>query len=120
MKWLFMLIAMLAISASAADVSGNWKATIETPNGTMERTFVFKVEGTKLTGESSSEMMGKSEILDGKIEGDTLSFQLKMSIQDREMTAKYTGTVKGDVIELAAEIEGFDRKMEYTAKRDSK
>lgn len=119
MKWLLTLVAVMAISASAADISGNWKASIETPNGTFERTFVFKVDGAKLTGESSSEMMGKSEIIDGKIDGDNISFQIKMNFQDRETIAKYTGKIKGDVIELAVEIEGFDRKMEYTAKRVS-
>ena len=49
MKWLFVLMALFSITASAADITGTWKGTAETPNGTIERTFVFKVNGTQLT-----------------------------------------------------------------------
>jgi len=43
----------------AADIAGTWKATAEGPNGAIERTFVFKVDGTKLTGETTSTMLGQ-------------------------------------------------------------
>jgi hypothetical protein len=74
MKWLLCLMALFAFTASAADISGNWKGTAETPNGTVERTFVFKVDGHKLTGETTSNMFGKSTIEDGKVDGDDVSF----------------------------------------------
>src|SRR5215467_16397795 len=83
MKWLTILFALFAFSALAADISGNWKATAEGPNGAMERTFTFKVDGNKVTGESTSSMMGKSEITEGKIEGDTVSFVLPASSATR-------------------------------------
>jgi hypothetical protein len=76
MKWLLVLMVTLAASAMAADVSGNWKATAEGPNGPLERTFVFKVDGNKLTGETTSQLLGKSIINDGKVDGDTLSFTI--------------------------------------------
>ena len=69
MKWLLILMAVFALTVSAADVSGTWKGTAETPNGTIERTFVFKVDGDKLTGETTSQIMGKSAVIDGKIDG---------------------------------------------------
>jgi len=46
MKMLLVVTAMSVLNALAGDVTGTWKATAEGPNGTMERTFVFKVEGT--------------------------------------------------------------------------
>ena len=70
MKWLLVWISMFAFTLLAADVNGTWKGKAEAPNGTTERTFVFKVDGNKLTGETSSDMLGKSEIKDGKIDGD--------------------------------------------------
>ena len=53
MRWLPALIALCALSALAADISGNWKATAEGPNGPMERTFTFSPNpagGPLLTG----------------------------------------------------------------------
>jgi hypothetical protein len=69
MRWLLPIAALFAFSACAADVSGTWKGTADTPNGKSERTFVFKVDGNKVTGETTSQMMGKSTIMDGKLEG---------------------------------------------------
>src|SRR5947208_2692478 len=54
MKWLLVLVALFAMVASAADVNGTWKASIETPNGNFEQTFTFKADGNKLTGKVSS------------------------------------------------------------------
>ena len=72
MKWLLVPIALFAITASAADVAGTWKATSETPNGSFETTFVFKVDGEKLTGTTSNQRSGELPISDGKIDGDNL------------------------------------------------
>ncbi|MBI4874656.1 MAG: hypothetical protein HY822_08485 [Acidobacteria bacterium] len=117
MKWVLVLIAVFAMVASAADVSGAWKATSEGPNGTIERTFVFKVEGSKLTGETVSSMMGKSEIMDGKVDGDNLSFTITVKFQDNEIKVNYKGKVSGNEMKLTAEFAGGDRKMEWVAKR---
>jgi len=50
--WLVAGLSVLLISvAAAADVSGQWKAEFNTPDGTARvNTFNFKVEGGKLTG----------------------------------------------------------------------
>jgi hypothetical protein len=84
MKWLPALLALLAFSAFAADISGNWKATAEGPNGALERTFTFKQDGNKLTGESNSSFTGKSTITDGKVEGDAVTFTLAAKFGDRQ------------------------------------
>jgi hypothetical protein len=109
----------LSVSASAADISGTWKGTAQTQNGPVERTFVFKVDGTKLTGESSSEMFGKSTIEDGRIDGDNLSFSLTVNVQGNEGKILYKGKVEGDEIKFTVEIPAFQQKLEYTAKRVS-
>lgn len=85
MKCLTILIALFAFTAAAADLTGKWKATAEGPNGSMERTFDFKVEGAKLTGETVSSMMGKSTLANGKVEGDNFSFTITVKFQDNEM-----------------------------------
>jgi hypothetical protein len=83
MKWLILLALSLA-SALAADISGTWKGVAETDFGKMERTFVFKVEGTKLTGTTKHNMFGESTIQDGKVEGDNLTFWINVKLQDNE------------------------------------
>jgi hypothetical protein len=116
MKWLLSLTALLAFTASAADVTGTWKGTVETPNGTVERTFVFKVAGTTLTGETTSQMMGKSVINDGKVEGDSISFTIDVKFQENEMKLNYKGKVNGDTIKFT--VEGPNgMTLEYDAKR---
>ena len=47
-----------------------------------------------------------NEILDGKIDGDNISFTIKVKMGPNEMKVKYTGIVKGDEIELKFAMEG--------------
>lgn len=99
-------LAFATFTALAADISGNWKGTAEGPQGNLERTFVFKVDGTKLTDETTSQMLGKSTITDGKIDGDSLSFSITASMQGNELKLTYKGKVTGNEIELTSEMSG--------------
>jgi hypothetical protein len=120
MKCLLALMAVFALTASAADISGNWKATAEGPNGTMERTFVFKVDGTKLTGETTSSFLGKSVIENGKVEGDDVSFTIKAKFEDNEMTLNYKGKiVNANEIKFTVESPMGGNTIEWVAKRAS-
>jgi hypothetical protein len=119
MKWLVLLALVFSLTVSAADISGTWKGSADTPNGPVERTFVFKADGAKLTGESNSEMFGKSTIEDGKIDGDNISFTLTITFQGTEGKVLYKGKVEGDEIKFTVEIPAFQQKLEYTAKRVS-
>lgn len=120
MKKLAALTCLLAASLFAADISGKWKGTAEGPNGSIERTFNFKVDGNKLTGDTESQMMGKAEITDGKIDGDNISFTINANFQGNEMKLNYKGKVSGDTIKLSVEFGGGGgggQTVEYTLKR---
>lgn len=119
MKRLLLLMAAFALTASAADISGTWKGTADTPNGPIERTFVFKADGNKLTGETSSQMMGKSTITDGTIDGGNISFYITVKFEDNEMKLHYTGKVSGDEIKFHVETADGEIAVDYTAKRVS-
>lgn len=114
---ILMTALLWAVAAMGADVTGNWKATAEGPMGSMERTFTFKQEGTKVTGETVSSMFGKSEIIDGKVVGDTLSFTIVVKFEDNEMKVNYKGKVAEKEMKLTAEVPMGDQKIEWVAKR---
>jgi hypothetical protein len=119
-KWLMLplVIMALAIAASAADISGTWKGTAQTPNGNIERTFNFKVDGNKVTGDTTSDLFGKSTIEDGKIDGDTVSFTITVDFQGNQGKVNYTGKIKGDdEIDFKVEIPDLNQTVEYVAKR---
>lgn len=117
MKSILALFAMLSASCLAGDITGNWKGTTEGPNGSLERTFAFKVDGAKLTGETASSFAGKSTITNGKVEGDKVSFTINIKIQDNEMTINYKGVVNGDSIKFTAESPASGGTMEWDTKR---
>ena len=123
MKWLVIAAATCAAVASAADIGGTWKGTAEMQGNAIERTFVFKVDGNKLTGETTSEMMGTSAITDGRIDGDNISFTIAVKFQDNEMKLNYKGKVSGDTIKLTVDFSGFGggggQTIEWTLKKVS-
>jgi hypothetical protein len=116
-----LLISMIVLTLAlfAADISGTWKATAEGPNGSMERTFVFKVNGNNVTGETTSSMMGKSAISDGKIDGDTVTFTITGNLGGNEMKLNYKGKVTANEIHFTSQIAGGDggQAIEWVAKK---
>jgi hypothetical protein len=114
-----LLFAMCATSALAADIGGKWMGTAEGPNGPLERTFTFKVDGSTLTGETESQLIGKSTIKDGKVEGDNITFSITANFQGNEMTLTYKGKIAGDQIKLTVDIPALGKPVEYTLKRAS-
>jgi hypothetical protein len=116
MKRLLGLAALFAMAATA-EVAGTWKATATTDNGTIERTFVFKVDGSKLTGETTSSFLGKSVINDGKADGDNLSFTIMVNFQGNDVKVNYTGKVSGNEIKMTAEFANGGPKIEWSGKK---
>jgi hypothetical protein len=111
------LLFVFVFTAAAADVSGTWKAAIETPNGPFETTFSFKADGDKLTGTTSNRFQQDAPISEGKIDGDQISFVVVSTFQGNEVRVSYKGKVAGDEIKLTFEIAGRDGALEMTAKR---
>lgn len=102
MRKAILLLAVLSLSAFAADVTGSWKASMETPNGSMEFTFVLKADGNVVTGAMQTQM-GEMKIEDGKLDGDKISFAVSPG-DFGKMT--YSGTVKGDEMTLTMGFAG--------------
>ena len=120
--WVFIL-TLITLSVSAQDAAaGKWNATIEGPQGTLSMVFEFAVEGDKLTGSMSNDFMGTTPISDGIINGNDLSFKLKVAGPNGAMTINYKAKVNGDEMTMTRTFEspppgGAPPERTFTAKR---
>ena len=92
------VLMVLAVSAHAwaADITGSWRASFDTQIGTQDYLYTFVVKDTVLTGKIQSEMGGTTEILEGKVDGDKVSFVEIFKFEGNEIQITYTGQVTSD------------------------
>ena len=108
-------------AAVKADITGEWQAQFDTQRGLQKYTFAFKQDGSKVTGKvnvRTEDRKRESDLKDGKIEGDTVSFAEPLSIQGNDVNIIFTGklSVKGDEIKFTRQVGEFGTS-EATAKR---
>ena len=109
------LVLGLALSALAADISGQWTATFNTQVGEQHYTYTFKVDGEKLTGTAKSDN-GTSDIQNGTVKGDDVSFVENLDYQGLKLVITYTGKISGDEIKFTRDVAGA-AKEDLVAKR---
>ena len=107
MKIVLMLLFLVGGLTTFAQntLDGNWKGTRETPNGTFEVNYTFKVEGNTLTGTWKTQF-GEAKLENGKVDGKKFSYTI--SFNDRKI--EYTGEVINDD-ELALKNEMGEMKL---------
>jgi hypothetical protein len=110
------LIILLAAVASAADVTGNWKADLDAPQGKVQVSYTFKQDGDTLTGTWQAAQSPTIQINEGKVTGDKLSFAVKVD-PNGGMTFAHEGKINGDVIEITMKPSGEFPGSTITAKR---
>jgi len=91
MARLSLALLLIAASALAADVTGTWAFTVESPAGTGNPTFVFKQDGEKLTGTYTG-MLGKADVT-GTVKGDKIEFEFQASYEGQKFAVRYSGTI---------------------------
>jgi len=112
-------LMVLAVSAQAraTDITGSWRASFDTQIGTQDYMYTFVVKDTALTGKIQSEMGGTSEILEGKVVGDKVSFVEIFKYQGMEIRITYSGQVtSADEIKFTRQVAEFATE-EVVAKR---
>jgi len=89
MKHIFSLLLLLGCFTAFAQnpIDGNWKGTRETPNGTFEINYTFKVEGNVVTGIWKTQF-GEVKLEDGKIEGKKFSYTISFNYTKMTSTAE--------------------------------
>lgn len=116
---LAVLILCSLVCVYAADISGKWTAEFDSQVGLQKYTYEFTVDGTAFTGKASANIAGadmESEIVDGKIDGDKISFTENLEYSGMPLTITYTGTVSGDEMNLSRDVGGQGGET-FTAKR---
>jgi|SRR5689334_4369250 len=93
MKSLLLLFFMVGGLTTFAQnkIDGSWKGTRETPNGTFEINYTFKVNGTELTGTWKTQF-GETKIEKGKVDGKKFSFTISFN----DNTIENTGELVSD------------------------
>jgi hypothetical protein len=95
--------AMLA-TAWGADITGKWKGSMDMMGQAMDLGFTFKAAGSTLTGTSVGPQGEEYPISDGKIDGDNISFVVKVTGQ-MEMKINYKGKISGEEIKLTMQFD---------------
>ena len=114
MKWLIALT--LTASAMAAGIDGKWKAKFDTQIGEQNYTYEFKSNGEKLTGTAANKE-GSTEIKEGAIEGDVVSFVENLDFNGNAIRIEYKGKIAGDEIKFVRKVGDFATE-EFVAKRE--
>ena len=107
-------------SAIAADATGTWKWTVNFGGQSRDASAKLKQEGEKLTGvyiggQSNTE----TQIENGSVKGDTVSFTVTRERDGQKRVTKYTGTIKDDTITGKSEGQrgGETQTNDWVAKR---
>jgi hypothetical protein len=123
--------ALMSAAVFAADPSGTWKWTQQGRGGgggggtPRESTLTLVAKDGKLTGKVSSPgrdgATSTTEITNGSIKDDVVTFSVERTFGDNKFVTKYSGKLSGDTITGESESPGRDggqpRKTEWVAKK---
>ena len=111
--------AVMAGAAHTAEVAGKWKSEFTSPIGQLKYIYDLKADGDKLIGKAIRELEGQrteTEIKEGKVSGNEVSFVEPLKFNDEDVRIEYTGKLDGDEIKFTRKVGDF-ATMEIVAKR---
>jgi hypothetical protein len=126
------LLSQAQAEDKKVDPSGTWTWTMQARGGgggggggERKMTLKLKTEGDKVTGTLSAPGRDgtprDTEIADGKLKGDELSFTVTREFNGNKMTSKYNGKVSADSIKgkIESERNGETQSRDWEAKREA-
>jgi enterochelin esterase-like enzyme len=120
MKKQLLLFVLLTASCIAADLSGTWKSEFDSQIGRQKYTYTLKQEGDKLTGKANSEVneqKRETELSEGKVEGEKISFVEMFNFNGNDIRITYKGTIANNEMKFTREVGTF-AKEEIVLKRE--
>lgn len=119
---LFVFGAVVA-TAFAADPSGTWKWTTQSPAGEINTTLKLESKEGKLVGAYSNQF-GDAAITNASLKEDVIAFDVAREIQGNKFVVKYHGKLDGNTIKGTIEAQSPDggepMKLDWNAKRTVK
>jgi len=118
---IFLALAAIPLTLVAADVTGTWKSEFDSQIGLQKYTYTLKQDGTNLTGKANSEVgdqKRETELKEGKVDGDKISFVEMLDFQGNDIRITYTGTISTNELKLTREVGTF-AKEEIVARRET-
>jgi hypothetical protein len=106
-----------ALTAAAADVTGNWKGTLTPENRDAgPALIILKQTGEMVTGTGGQDESDRHEITNGKVTGQTVTFE----IQQQEGTMKFALTLDGDALtgQVTRERNGQQQTAKLNLRRE--
>lgn len=126
----FAAFCLVTAAVWAADASGTWKWTTQGRGGgggggtPRESTLTLAMKDGKLTGKLSTPgrdgATNATEITNGAVKVDVVSFTVEREFNGNKFVSKYSGKLAGDTITGEIEAPGRDgatSKREWVAKR---
>ena len=91
-------------------IDGRWIGKVTSPQGDLDLTFTFKVDGDQLTGKNSSSM-GEIDLTNGIVNGNEFSFDVDLDGMKISHKCKY---LDDDSIDVKAAVMDQDIAMKLT------
>jgi hypothetical protein len=101
--------------AFAADVSGTWEMTTQSPRGERNSEITIVQDGNKITVTMPGMRGGDPLAAEGTIDGDHIQWSVTRETPRGTFTVTYAGTVEGDTMKGTVDRGG--RTSEWTAKK---
>ena len=110
-----LLVASLSLVGFAADISGTWAMTVQTPQGDWPSEISIEQDGEKIKvtmeGFQGDEMVGEGTFKENKAE-----WSVTVSTPQGDFTITYTGTLEENTLSGEAEMGDYG-SMDWTAKK---
>jgi len=115
---LFALVCSLA-PAHAADLTGAWKGAFDFNGDSIPVTINLKADGPTLTGTIEGLPTTPTDIHDGKITADGMTFWANTDYQGQTYKLVFTGKVNGDQVDFTFGTEDGAWSTTVTVKREA-
>jgi hypothetical protein len=112
-----LLVGLAAAPAWAQTVAGDWELTIAAPQGENVVNLTLKLDGTKATGDLSSQL--GTVPVEGTATGNTVTFVAKIDAGGMMLELGFNGTVAGDAMTGNVKLGDFG-EFPFTGKRVAK
>ncbi len=103
----------------AAGAAGTWKGSFDFNGATVSLTFNLKTNGATVTGTIDGLPTEASEIKEGKVDGDSITFWSMTDYQGSPVKLVYHGKIAGDQISFTMGTDDGGWSTDLVAKRGS-